>query len=127
MTTYSAEHMGLIWTPEGVCIGDSDKSVNLLLEIMKRVPSTLKGAQKLRGCIEASSGAFQFNADEKLYYKNQIMAPINENIKQYANPVDGKRRHGKFVWLPSSADAVADLSQRFKNQPRVYIDPGQYQ
>ena len=113
--TQKAEHVGMFWTPKGICIGD--KALNFLIEVMGVVPGGVRQLQRLRGVINASISAFEFNSDEKLHLNNEIMAHLNDNIATF----DKDPKH--FTYWTKCKDAVADLVQRLKNQPRCYSDP----
>ena len=77
--TKKAEHVGVFWTPHGICIGDT--ALNFLIEVMGVISGGKGQLQRLREVINASVSTFEFSPTEKLHLNNQIMAQLNENME----------------------------------------------
>ena len=91
--TQKAEHVGMFWTPHGICIGD--KALNFLMEVMGVIPGGVRQLQRLRGVIKKCSAHLR-----KLHLNNQILAHLNGNIADF----DKEPKH--FTYWPGHSSQI---------------------
>jgi len=111
--SFSAEHVGFLWTPKGHCIGD--KAVTFLSKMLTVRPKGGVEAMRLRGCIDQSMSAFDWSSEET-NYSLILLAPLNDCIAQW-------QATKKFSWNSDQEEAIMALANRLTNQPRMYSHP----